>query len=182
MYGGQAPQGAMLSIYLMNMVTSFPGDRFKTFVFWAPPVLLSRVLSNMFAQNLDLLCPTSCWHLLALLNRGDEVKGRYPFAYEDRISEARSLKFYSFFGFVQQQVDRFTCFTWHLNVVKLLWVVLQANLQNSVLLGLRSDIRLVASRKGIGVQVNKLGPQSLVFIFLFGLYWICMLADYTLIL
>ena len=52
---------------------------------------------------------------------------------------------------------------------------------NSLLHVLRSSIRLAASRREAGVQVTMFGVQILVLVFLFGLYWICMMADCHLI-
>ena len=111
---------SMLSTYVMKMFTISSEDRFETSVFWVPPlVLLSLVLINIYAQILERLCPASCWHLLVLQNVGDEVKGRYPLAYGDRFSEARSsrslvsssaLKSLGFVGFVQPQIERSTYF------------------------------------------------------------------------
>jgi len=102
------PHGEKLSIYLMKLLTIYSKDRFEIFVYWAPPfLLLSLFLINMYAQNHELLCPYSCWHLLIFQNVGDEVRGKYPLAYEDMFSEARSS---SFLVFVQQQVIRYTYF------------------------------------------------------------------------
>jgi len=41
--------------------------------------------------------------------------------------------------------------------------------------------QMAASRREVGVQVNMLGVQTLVLVFLFGLYWICMMTECQLI-
>jgi len=41
-------------------------------------------------------------------------------------------------------------------------------------------MRLAASKREVGVQVSMLGPQTLVFDFLFGMYWLSMMACFHL--
>jgi len=60
-------------------------------VFWLvwvfPSFLLSLFLVTQFTQNIEFLAPYFCWYLNFQVNR-DEVKGNYPLAYDELLTEA----------------------------------------------------------------------------------------------
>jgi len=123
-----------------------------------------------------------CVHVFAgicflVQNDWDEVKGKCPLVYEDMFSEARPS---SLLGFVQKHVFRCTYFYWHLTFFQIVWDEVQDTRSPPYLHVLRAETRLDASKRVIGMQDSSLGPHTLMLGFLFGMYWLSMMAVFQL--
>ena len=87
------PLGVLLTFYLMNFNVFFSNAGFDLWLLGViPSLLLSLALVVTYARNSELLALYFCWYLTVQASR-DEVKGIYPLAYDDLLTEAMLLEF-----------------------------------------------------------------------------------------